>query len=455
MHKKLLLLSIVFVSFFANAQDTIRGIMNPAKKYSWIILYQLKGASQEYISNATVKDGKFELIIPKGKESGVYRLLYDNKKNMYADVLYNYENIEVEFHPDYPSVLIRFKTSKENILYQKYLDDISEYHNVLDSLQVVYFKTNEKLEEEKLKTKYLETLKNLSFRQNKYENASEGMYVNNFIKANNRYFAKTLIKNTQSYLDTLKTHYFDFVDFNNNELEKSAFFMDRIIDYIMYINAANDEKTQLLLYKKAIDKAISKIEKIRLKKDIIESILFMFAQKENKKIVDYIFKNHYTKLPVELQDTEFKIMIEDFFKTAIGQPAPDIKWDVYGKKISLYKLPKNTYNVIVFWSSTCSHCLKEIPEFNEYLINKKEITALAIGLESDESKANWKEYTFDLTNIKHHILGLNKWKNQYSQDYGVTGTPSYFVLDTNKKIIAKPYDLKELKEFFDNIKQNE
>ncbi len=451
MRKKLLLLSIVFASLFANAQDTIKGIMNPAKKYSWVILYQLKGVHQAYVSDATIKDGKFELIIPKGKKTGVYRILYDDKKNMYADVLYNHENIDVEFHPDYPSVLIKFKQSKENKLHQKYLDDISEYHNTLDSLQVAYFKTKEPLENQKLELNYLETLKNLSFKQEKYENASKKMYVHHFIKANNRYYPKTLIKNTQSYLDTLKRHYFDFVDFDNAALEKSSFFMDRIIDYIVYINVANDQKTQIELHKKAIDTVVAKIKKTLLKKDVIESILFMFAQKQNKEIVDYIFENHYAKLPVELQDMEFKLMINDFFKTAIGQPAPDIKWDVYGKKFSLYTLPKNSYYVVLFWSSTCSHCLKQVPKFNQFLTDKKEITTLAIGLESDESKANWKEFTFDFANIKHHILGLGKWKSQYSQDYGVTGTPSYYVLDTDKKIIAKPYDLKELKEFLKKI----
>ncbi|HFS67314.1 MAG TPA: redoxin domain-containing protein [Flavobacteriia bacterium] len=253
-------------------------------------------------------------------------------------------------------------------------------------------------------------------------------------------------------MDTLRAHYFDYVNFKDSILERSSFFMDRILDYITYLHTSNDTKKTNELQKKAIDDVLKIINKTTLKKDLIESLIYLYAQQENKEIVDYLSEKYYTKLPVSLQDAEFKIMISDFFKTTIGQPAPDISWDVYGKKYDLYQLPENDYYIILFWSSTCSHCLKEVPKFNEFLKDKKNITTLAIGLEDDESKANWKELTFDLSNINHHILGLGKWQNKYSRDYGITGTPSYFILDKNKKIIAKPYDLEAIKEFFNKVK---
>ncbi len=448
-NKALSILLILFtISFFA--QDTIRGKMKPTKDYSWVILYQLKGVHQQYISNGTVDNGEFEMVIPKGKESGMYRILYDNKKNLYLDFIYNHENVDFTFHPDYPSVLVKYKKSKENKLYQEYLDAISDDFNALDSLQVAYFKSKEKDSLKKLNDIYHHQLTKTVAKQNNYQTQSKGTLASHFIKANNRYYAKNLIHDTNKYLDTLRNHYFDYIDFNDTVLERSSFFMDRIIDYITYLHTANDQKTTNKLQKKAIGDVLGKIERTKLKKDIIESLLYMYAQQENKEIVDYLFNNYYNKLPKELQDMEFKLMINDFFKTTIGQPAPDISWDVYGKKYDLYKLPENKYYLIVFWSSTCSHCMKEIPKLNAFLKDKKDITTVAVGLENDESKAEWKELTFDFDNIKHHVLGLGKWQNKYSRDYGITGTPSYFILDKNKKIIAKPYDLEALKDFFEN-----
>ncbi len=450
--KIVLVILIIFTSFNGFSQDTIKGKMKPVKDYSWVILYQLKGVHQKYIANATVADGKFELIIPKGNESGMYRILYDNKKNMYLDFIYNHENVSLEFHPDYPSVLVKFMQSDENKLYQNYLDDITDGFNQLDSVQVNYFQSKMDSIDKNLQNFYHKKLIEVQLKQINYENLSNTKLANHFIRANNRYYAKNLIKQTNQYLDTLRSHYFDYIDFEDTKLEKSSFFMDRIIDYITYLHTSNDVTQTNTLQKKAIDNVLSKIKRVDLKKDVMESLLFMYAQQENKEIVDFIFKDYYNKLPKQLQDMEFKLMIQDFFKTAIGQMAPQISWDVYGEKYDLYSLPKKDYYVVLFWSSSCSHCLKEVPLFNAYLKDKKNISTLAIGLESKESQDNWKELTFDFENIKYHILGLGKWKSTYSQDYGVTGTPSYYILDENKKIIAKPYDFKALKNFFDKEK---
>lgn len=430
------------------AQDTIKGQMKPVKDYSWVILYQLKGVHQQYIANATVNNGKFELIIPKGKETGMYRILYDNKKNLFLDFIYNHENIDVVFHPDYPSILAEYKKSDENKMYQKYLDTISEYFNALDSTQVAFFRSKKDTLDNALNAFYQKKLKETKTTQQNFENQAKEKLAYHFVKANNRYYAKNLIKDTNRYMDTLRMHYFDYVDFNDSVLERSSFFMDKVIDYITYLHTSNDAKKTNQLQKKAIDDVLNKIKKIRLKKDIIESLLYMYAQQENKELTDFLFKNYYNKLPLNLQDAEFKLMINDFFKTTIGQKAPQISWDVYGKKYDLYSLPKNDYYIILFWSSTCSHCRKQVPKLNAFLKDKKNITTIAVGLESEESKENWKEDTFDFDNIKYHVLGLGKWKNKHSRDYGITGTPSYFILDKNKNILAKPYDLKALEEFF-------
>ena len=46
-----------------------------------------------------------------------------------------------------------------------------------------------------------------------------------------------------------------------------------------------------------------------------------------------------------------------------------------------------------------------------------------------------------------HVLGLGKWKNEIGNSYNITATPAYFVLNKDKKIIAKPYDFETLMKF--------
>ena len=48
-----------------------------------------------------------------------------------------------------------------------------------------------------------------------------------------------------------------------------------------------------------------------------------------------------------------------------------------------------------------------------------------------------------------NILDLDKWSSEKVKDYGVNAIPTYFVLDADKKILAKPVDFDELKTMFE------
>ena len=47
------------------------------------------------------------------------------------------------------------------------------------------------------------------------------------------------------------------------------------------------------------------------------------------------------------------------------------------------------------------------------------------------------------------MYGKGKWDNPIGDNYGVSATPTYFVLNKDKKIVSKPYDFKALKEYMD------
>jgi protein-disulfide isomerase len=98
--------------------------------------------------------------------------------------------------------------------------------------------------------------------------------------------------------------------------------------------------------------------------------------------------------------------------------------------------------VIIFWSSTCGHCLEELPKIKDILADKKDLTVIAIGLEDEAD--NWQKMIGAYQDFIH-VLGLGKWGNPTSDAYGVESTPSFFLLDKDKAIIAKPYDADALK----------
>ena len=447
MIKKLILL-FACLSISGYAQHSIKGEMHPVENYPWMLLYKLKGSQQDFIAYDSIKDGKFEIAIPKEASSGIYRLIYDQKNQLFVDVIYANEDIAFSFHPKYPNRLVQFSKSNNNKLYYNYLKAISEPQQQLDSLQVANFKPNS---DDAVGTLYKKKYNDVATIQAHFEKMAEGTFAYHFIKASARYNPKQLILAPADYLKEVQTHFFDNIDFDSPALDNSTFKHDKINDFIFYLNQSEVAQTQIQLRKEAIDQVIRLLmSNSKLSKDVQESLLYNFALQENVTMTNYVL-NYYLQLPKELQDVGFINDVNGRLRTAVGNIAPNILWDEKGEQKTLHTLSDSPNYLVVFWSSGCSHCLKELPLLKEYLKDKPQIKVVAVGLEDDKSTATWQKEIVKYPNWIH-IYGKDKWKNRFANDYGVSATPSFYFMDARKKILAKPDDVSELKKALETLK---
>ena len=450
---KKILAFIFLISSFAQAQYTVNGTMSPTIDTDWVILYKIEGASQKFIQNSKIKIdsvaiqgkkqaiGSFSFTLPESTKVGSYRITYRLENAGFVDFIFNKEDVNFGFHPEYANQTVTFTTSKENMLYKDYVDNISTAQQKLDSIQIAG------LEDQSLhlKDEYKQALKTLNSIQKEYLEASNGMYVQPFIKASLRNNLPEIIETPEKYMSNMIGSFFDHIDFNNKTLLNSSFITDRITDYVFYINYSQDTETQQKLFKESVDKVFSKIDNISYKKEIIEFLINQFETDMNLELIDYLFDNYYAKLPANIQDKSFKEEKQALFAAEIGRIAPDFSWKEDGKQLTLSKLDEAENYLLIFWSTTCSHCLNEVPQVHTFLKENEKVKVIAYSLENDSY--GWSSFKKTLPNW-HHVLGLNKWQNKIARTYNVVSTPSYFILDANKKIIAKPEHLKDVKQFF-------
>ncbi|MFK8059738.1 MAG: TlpA family protein disulfide reductase [Polaribacter sp.] len=447
---KKLVFFIFLVSTISQAQYTINATMTPTIKSDWVILYKIEGARQKFVQNTKVKIdsvliqgkkqaiGNFSFTLPKDTKIGAYRVTYKLEGAGFVDFFFNKENINFGFHPEYPNQSVSFSESKENIFYKQYLDKISKAQQTLDSIQVTALK-NPNLD---LKTPYKTALQKVNSIQKEYLTASNGMYIQPFVKASFRNSPPELIASPQKYMANMSTTFFDSMDFNNKTLLNSSFLVDRITDYVFYINYSDDVATQQKLFKKSVDKVFSKISNLPFKKDVIEFLISQFEASKNLELIDYLFENYYNNLPIGLQNKQFKEEKLKLLATEIGRTAPDFSWKENGKNLKLSTLKDAENYLLIFWSTDCSHCLREIPQIHKFLQENKKVKVVAFSLERNDF--GWKNYKKNLPNW-HHVLGLNKWENKIARTYNIMSTPTYFIVDKNKKIIAKPDTLEDVK----------
>lgn len=447
---------LLFISSLTYSQFSIEGTLVPDVESDWVILYKIEGAKKNYLQNTKiVKDtllvdgkkqpvGKFVFTLPETTKPGVYRIIYRTKGVGFADFIFNKENVSFALNPDYPEQTISFSESDENILYQNYLIEISTAQQQLDSIQISAIR-NPSLDQKQAYKEALTSVKNI---QNAYVVASERKYVKPFIIATSRVNPEHVKTSGQEYMETMTTKFFDNMDFTNKTLLNSSFLIDRIQDYIFYVNISNDEEIQQNLYKNSIDTSLSKINNLNLKVSVIEFLIGQFAERKNINIVDYLFESHYSILPDAIQNQNFKKEQLQDLLVEIGRKAPDFSWEDKGKQFTLSNLNDAENYVLVFWSTGCSHCLNEIPKLHAFLKDKSKIKVVAFSLEKNDFQ--WKKMKETLPSW-HHVLGLNKWENKMARTYNINSTPSYFILDKNKNIIAKPDHLKDVKDYVNKM----
>jgi len=444
---KNLLFFLFLIPAIAHAQFTIKGSLKPNNNYTWILLYKLEKGKQTFVDNASVVNGEFQFKIDTKQPSGIYRAYYQIENNLYVEFIYNKENVDFTFNPNNPIDTIDFLTSDENTVYQRYYKKISAKQKQLDALQVAYFKEKDSIIGKKLTKNYKNILTELQNLQSLFEQESQGKLAQHFIKASKQYNAQVPFKKPQDYIAAVKIHFFDAIDFKDKVLSNSTFINDRLTDYVLYLNQADNVTSKNILQKKAIDEAAQLLsEDFELLKNFEESLLQNYILEENNEMVNFIMNNYYNNLPDSFQDAALQYKISAAMKTAIGTEAADFSWEENEVKKNLHGLIGFDYYIVVFFSATCPHCKIEMPEFYTFIKDIENIRVIAVGLEDE--KENWEKMTADFVDFTN-ILDLDKWNSQKVKDYGITAIPSYFVLDANKNILAKPNDVEELKAMFE------
>jgi thiol-disulfide isomerase/thioredoxin len=431
--KKLLLLITLMPSFLF-AQYNIGGVIGPSEAYSYAFLYQATPTGSDYIDRTELaEDGSFSIAFDSLAATGIYKIVYalppeDNN----FDFIYNgKESIVFTFNTENG---LGFKESNENKLWVSYIKSMDMVNRTISNFYA---------QESTDKNAYLDIIKTVRDTQNAYEESSKGMLASVFIKANSPYIPDEF-EDLSTYSKNLKRTYLDHVDFGNPLLQSSDFLVERVMAYVfgMSANTNNDD------YKSDIDGLMGAVGEgnIAIKTILCEMIWRRFKGMENPELANYVTDNYLLELTELTNYDALKEQLIIYKNNAVGKKAAnfDLAFTKNGETVgtTLYDLNTTDQYLVIFWSSTCGHCLEELPKIKDIISDKKDLTVIAIGLE-DEAE-NWQKMIGDYQNFIH-VLGLGKWDNPTSNAYGVESTPSLFLLNKDKIIVKKPYDAEALK----------
>lgn len=429
---------VLLVPFLALSQHTINGTFTPGEDYQFAILYKITPEASLFVANTMIDDqGKFEIQLDSTATEGMYKLVYALPQSEFNfDIIYNAkEDIILDFNAE---TGVKFTSSIENSLVNSYTSSMS-----LISQSIGNFYRQQSTDSLALQAIF----KTQRETQTEYEKAAKGTIALNFIKANEPYIPEEF-EDITTYIENLKHHFFDHVDFNNEVLQSSNFLIERVLNYVF--GMASKDENEMASYKKNIDEVN---QAMRDASPEIQSVLFevlwqQMVDANLEEIANYIAENYLLSIATSLNDQELINGLTKFKELSIGNKAPefDVKVEENGEMIdiSLYDYKVARQYVVVFWSSGCSHCLEEIPQLYDYIKDNEDVKVIAVGME--DTPTQWQQEITKYPGF-NHVLALGKWKNETVLNYNVTSTPTYFVLNSEKKIIAKPYNFTALKKW--------
>jgi thiol-disulfide isomerase/thioredoxin len=151
-------------------------------------------------------------------------------------------------------------------------------------------------------------------------------------------------------------------------------------------------------------------------------------------------------------DAELMSIPPEHFKSALSDTTLR-RFPHVGTKIYLRDIQAK-FLVLLFWEADCGHCKIAVPEL--YKIYEKSLQGLNVKvlaistLFGEDGKAKWVDF------VNEHQLynWINAW-NPYSYDfklkYDVITTPQIYILDENKKIIAKKISPEQVEEIISSL----
>jgi len=97
------------------------------------------------------------------------------------------------------------------------------------------------------------------------------------------------------------------------------------------------------------------------------------------------------------------------------------------------------YTLLYFWEADCSHCQKSTPQLYDVFLKyrEKDVKVVAVHvINSVEGKEKWVDFVNE-HQMYDWINGWSPYNNDFRKQYNLQSFPQLFLLDKDKKIIAK------------------
>ncbi len=434
----------------------------------WLYLGHYFGKQYPIVDSAMLDNNSVAVF--KGTKplpGGIYLVGYPNKNGYFEILIDKQQKFSVLADTATIKTGAKYINSPDNDMftaYQQYMGQIGG--KVAKSQEKLRASTNSK--DSLLHQKELEDLdKEITGYRNNVITKHPGTLLAALLTCMREPILTGKLKNPANKEDSLaaynffKSHYWDGVKFYDGRLAYTPFFEEKLdkyfaqlvipqpdsvireLDYMLGFASINPEMNRFLLVKF--------VNRYLNQKYMWEDAVFV-----------HLFEKYFASKNYDwLTDAGKKVITDRAYSlmaNIMGNPAADIELpDTSGKQTALYNL-ESKYTLVAFWDPTCSHCKETIPRLDSFYQAKWKAQGMkifALAKETEGTHQNWLDFIrehklFDWTHVYYSKADekarVDAGVPGYSQFYDVLTFPTIYLLDKDKRIIAKKLALEQIDE---------
>lgn len=468
MKKFLIFTSALFLSCGVMAQTGYQiSVKIKPFKDQYVYLGYYYGKLRALADSAKLSGGSTAVFSGKQKlPGGIYFLVSARKEILFEILLDKQQNFSITADTsDLPNSVV-FARSEDNKQFQAYSKNIAVDGTEINNLLSEYSKVRSKADSARIRDR----LQALNKQMQQYRSEMEKKFPASLLAALFRSMNEPVVPPAELHpgkkydsvfaYNFYKQHYWDGFSFTDERMLRTPIFEPRLEKYYKELVVPDPDSI-----KKEIDNMLLKSKG---SKEMYKYLLTHFVQKYinpefmgQDAVFVHLFEKYINNVPEVNWFTEKynKYMFERAYSlmaNLIGQPASNMDMvDTTGKATPLYGI-NAPFTVVCFWDPTCSHCKELVPKLDSMFKRKWKAMGIKIyGVMVDGGKAAWTAYirdnklegwthVYETAEQREAISAAGK--PGYKQLYDVYQTPVLYLLDKEKRIIAKKLTYQQVDE---------
>lgn len=399
----------------------------------------------------------------KGRERLPHGVYFIYSKGVYFEIIVNEQKFSLETDTANFISNMKVEGSRENKLFndfQKYMADKQRESSQIDSQVDSLNKVKDTAAIADLREKLIKISNDIKAYQQELIAKNQGTFVARLVNGMQKPEVPDPPKNDKGEPDKAwqfyyyKNHFFDNFDLADSGLLRSPIYQTKVDEYTDKLTYQHPDSIE-----KAADFILRKAEPNK------EAYRYLLVKLTNKyetsnimgmeRVFVYLSENYYLKGKAYWADTslisKFEQRVKELKPNLIGNIAPEMHLlDTLMRPVRLSNL-RNRFIILYFYDPDCGHCKKTTPvlyDLYEKKLRQEDVAVWAACIVTDIKK--WKDF---IKNDHLHWINVADpyLHDNFRAEYDIKSTPTIYILNSKKEIIAKRLGVDQIDDFIKNM----